>query len=312
MSTFLQLGNLFIGRFRPRAQMVEEVDLGSFLPDLPNLQSQITSLTKSISDDALQLAVGKVMTDLIFLLDYLSLVTSDREEPEALNEVLSILSTVKGEAYSLVAFIENHAMELEGLDESLSETLDCTAYAIKHEVRRIFECELLGVGFDRANPEARGLLLHAQGVLTNCFQQCMIDLARVFDESLTGARLFPDWQTRRERSLRLCRDLSELIEFVHAGENGSLGGLPEQLGSFREGSMQCLMYKDWHQYEIFSDQIIKSIRNRESPLQLLHHLGCYLETLLGHVMARAVLADPVSEPFGINDEIGSYCRTRSR
>ena len=283
--------------------MEEEFNLGSLCSDFPNLQLQLTTLTKSISDDALQLAVGKVMTDLVFLLDSLSIVPSDPSEPEPFNEVLSILNTVKSEAYSLVAFIENQVMELEGLDETLSDTLDRSAYAIKHEVRRIFESEIAEVRLNQANQQARGLLVHAQGVLTNCFQQCMIDLARVFDENLTGTRLFPDWQTRRECSLQLCRDLSELIGFIHAGEKGSLSGLPERLASFREVSMH-LIYKDWHQYEILADQIIKSIGNGERPLNLLHHLGCYLETLLGLVKTRSVLAESASEPFCLNEEVG--------
>ena len=285
--------------------MEEEFDRGNFCSDFPNLQLQLTNLTRSISDEALQLAVGKVMTDLVFLLDSLSIVASDRSGPEPFNEMLSILNTVKSEAYSLVAFIENQVMELEGLDESLSDTLDRTSYAIKHEVRRIFESELAEVRLNQADPEADGLLFHAQGVLTNCFQQCMIDLSLVFDESLTGARLFPDWQTRRECSLRLCRDLSELIEFVRAGEKGSLSGLPERLASFREVSMP-LMYKDRHQYEIFADQVTKSIRNGEKPLELLHSFGCYLETLLGLVKTRAVLADSESESFCLDEEIGVY------
>jgi hypothetical protein len=283
--------------------MEEEFKLGSLCSDFPNLQLQLTTLTKSISDDGLQLAVGKVMTDLVFLLDSLSIVASDPSEPEPFNEVLSILNTVKSEAYSLVAFIENQVMELEGLDETLSDTLDRSAYAIKHEVRRIFESEIAEVRLNKANQQARGLLIHAQGVLTNCFQQCMIDLARVFDESLTGARLFPDWQTRRECSLQLCRDLSELIGFIHAGEKGSLSDLPERLASFREVSMH-LMYKDWHQYEIFADQLIKAIGNGERPLKLLHRLGCYLETLLGLVKARSILAESTSEPFCLNEEVG--------
>ncbi len=304
MSTFLQLD--VIEGFTPLAQIEGEADQRSSYSGAANLQLQVTNLTKSISIVTLQLAVGKVMTDLVFLLDYLSVVSSDRLEPEGFNEVLSILNTVKDEAYSLVAFIENHAIELAGLDESLSETLDCTAYAIKHEVRRIFDCELAVVRLGQSDQKTYGALLHAQGVLTNCFQQCMLNLVRVFDDSLTGASLFPDWQTRRERSLRLCRDLSDLIQFVHAGEKGSLFGLPERLASFREGSMQYLMYKDWHQYEIFSDQIIESIRNGDKPLRMLHRLGCYLETLLGHVKARSALADSVLEPFCLNEEIGAY------
>ncbi len=309
MSTFLQSNTQFTGSFEPKTSPSEAYVQTSY-SEITNLQSQVTDLTNSISDEAVRLAVGKVLTDLVFLLDYLSLVAGPRD-PAGIKEVVSILNTVRGEAYALAAFIENHAMRLEGIDDLLNETLDSSAYAINHEVRRIFDGELAHVGLDRDNQETRGSLLHAQGVLTNCFQQCMVNLARVFDASLTDARLFRDWQSRRESSLILYHDLSELIALVQANEKGSLKYFPEQspyhleerLTSFREGSMQCLMYKDWQQYEAFSEEIIESIRNGKRPADLLHHMGCYLETLLAHVKARSVLTDLALEPLCIYEKV---------
>ncbi len=168
------------------------------------------------------------------------------------------------------------------------------------------------MSLDRGDQETHGTLLHAQGVLTNCFQQCMINLARVFDASLTDAGLFQDWQSRRESSLILYHDLSELLALVQAGQKASLSNFPErtlnflarQLTSFREGSMQSLMYRDWQQYEALSEEIIASIRKKERPTDPLHHMECYLETLLAHVKARSVLADLTLEPVCIYEEIG--------
>jgi hypothetical protein len=307
VSTFLRL-NEYTRSLAPRASP-NEARVGTSYSQTPNLHSQVTVLTNSISDEAVRLAVGKVLTDLVFLLDYLSLVAGPRDLG-GIKEVVAILNTVRGEAYALALFIENHALRLEGLDDRLSDTLDSSAYAINHEVRRIFDGELAHMSHDRDNQETRGALLHAQGVLTNCFQQCMIDLARVFDASLTDARLFQDWQTRRESSLILYHDLSELIALVQASENDSLKFFPkrsldyleERLTSFREGSMQCLMYRDWQQYEALSEEIIASVRNGERPAALLHHMGCYLETLLAHVKARAVLADLALEPLSFYEK----------
>lgn len=312
MSTFLLSNPQFIGTLEPRASVCEATLVGTSYDEIPNLQSQVTVLTDSIGDEAVRIAVGKVLTDLVFLLDYLSLVAGG-PQPGGVKEVIAILNAVRGEAYSLVFFIENHAMQLQGLHDLLSETLDSSAYAIQHELRRIFESELTQVGTEHAKESTRGVLLHAQGVLTNCFQQCLINLVRVFDESATGARLFQDWQDRRERSLVLCSDLLKLIRLVQVNEKGSLGygsrqnslaTLVEQLTAFREGSMRCLMYKDWQQYETLSDQIIASIKNGENPANPLHHMACYLETLLAHVKARAVLADLTMEPFCTYENVG--------
>jgi hypothetical protein len=308
----LQSNTLSTGSFEAKTHP-REASIGTSCSEMPNLQSQVTVLTNSISDEAVRLAVGKILTDLVFLLDYLSLVAGPRGLGE-MKEVVSILNTVRGEAQSLAVFIEDHALRLEGLDDCLSETLDSSAYAINHEVRRMFNNELAHMTLNRDDEETRGTLQHAQGVLTNCFQQCMINLARVFDASLTDARLFQDWQSRRESSLILYYDLSELIGLVLASQKDSPNYFPERsldflarrLTSFRQGSMQSLMYRDWQQYEALSEAIIASIRNREKPADLLHHMACYLETLLAHVRARSVLADLALEPLCIYEKIDIY------
>ena len=308
MSALLQLNTHFTGSLEPKASH-SETGAEDSCSKIPNLQSQVSFLTNSINDEAVRLAVGKVLADLIFLLDYLSLIAG-LKDLGGIKEVVAILNTVRGEAYSVAVFIENHALRLEGLDLRLSETLDSSAYAINHEVRRIFNDELARLNLDRDNLETRGALIHAQGVLTNCFQQCMIDIARVFDTSLTSARLFQDWQSRRESSLNLYHYLSELIALVQASEKASLRVFPvlsmqyleKRLRLFKEGSMQSLMYRDWQQYEALSEEIIAMVRNGERPTELLHHMGCYLETLLAHVKARSVLADVALEPLCIHEK----------
>ena len=262
---------------------------------VPNLQTRITQLIESMSDVVLKLSASRVMNNLVFLLDYLAIVSDDRPRgPEALNEILSILDIVREESDSLVAYIEGHALKLHGSEGKLAETFDCTAYAIKHEVSRIFDGELAQVQFEQLDHQACAALFHGRGVLTNCFQQCLITVARVFDNSMTGADLFEDWQARRDNSLILYHDLGALIEQVRMAQAGSLDTIAEELTAFREGSMQYLMYKDWQQFEAFADEIILLLENGESPDEQLHCLHCYLETLFGHVKSRAVLA-PVGQ-----------------
>ncbi len=303
MSTSLQLNTTLAG-FAP-AGLKQAADSQTPYSEFQNLQTRIAITTNSISDETLRKPVGRILTDLVFLLDYLSLVEGASREG-GIRSVLSVLRAVRAEASSLVAFIENHALTLGGLDEVLHETLDSAAYGIKHEVRRIFETELAGVTFDQTDQETHGLLLDAQGVLTNCFQQCMVNLFRVFDDSLSAARLFHDWQARREHSLLLFKDLSALIDLVNDSEKESLTSIAEQIESFRLGSMRFLMYKDWQAYESLTEPIIASIENGESPIDLLHSFGCYLETLLGQVKGRAVLADSGLEPLCVYDKVGIF------
>ena len=256
-----------------------------------NLQAQVTSLVSTINNEAVRIVVAKVFADMIFLLDYLSLVEANPGERGRVLDKLSILYAVRGEANSLVDFIENHALRCEAMDELLKETLDGSAYAIKHEVRRILDGELAEAKDGEDEQRVYGSVIHAQGVLTNCFQQCMISVARVFDETVSGAQLFHDWHVRRERSLTLCEDLTTLTELVQGSDTKSLEYIKSHLESFKAGSMQWLMYKDWQEYEALSEQVIGSINQGENPTDLLHRLGCYLETLLAHVKTRGVLAE---------------------
>ena len=264
--------------------------------EVPNLQSQLSRIIRSITDRRLRNALEKTLGDLIFLLDYLSL---PREQPPFgdYKETLAILQAVRVDGCRLVTFIETEVLPLDELDEVVRDTFDSTAYGIKHELRRIFECELSESRIAMQAQPMYTSLLHARGVLRNCFQHCVIDLVRLFDDSVTGARLYDDWRIRREQSSRLCQELSALIEFVNKKQAPCSEDIVNRLDAFREKGLQSLMYKDWPEYEALADRLIKAIRQGENAADLLHQLGCYLETLLGHVRTRAVLVDSEKDRF---------------
>jgi hypothetical protein len=278
-------------RFLPAAD--DQMSLGPMpSAEFPNLQSQVTAFLNSIRDEQTRILLGKVLSDLVFLLDYLSLVETNPHQPSRIVERLSILHAVRGEARALGEFIEKHALNANGLDQDLIDALDGTAYAITHEVRRVFDGELDQAKQDTNDQNVYGSLIHTQGVLTNCFQQCMISLIQVYDPNVSCSRLFNDWKVRRDRSLKLAEDLSELAHLVQNSDQVSLDYIVEKLRAFKKGSMQWLMYKDWHEYDLLSQQVIATAGRSESVDHLLHRMGCYLETLLAHVRARAVLSEP--------------------
>ena len=264
--------------------------------EFPNLQSQVTALLNSVVDETTRIFLGKVLSDLVFLLDYLSLVETNPHEPSRILERLAILHAVRGEARALGDFIEAHALHIPGLDRKLISALDGTAYAIRHEVRRVFDGELDRAKSDTNDEYVYGSLIHTQGVLTNCFQQCMINLIRVFHHDVSGSRLFQDWKIRRDRSMILAQDLAALAHMVQHPDHTSHEIIVESLRSFKQGSMQWLMYKDWHEYDVLAQQVIVAINRDDDAAGLLHRLGTYLETLLAHVRARAVLSEDETNP----------------
>jgi hypothetical protein len=61
--------------------------------------------------------------------------------------------------------------------------------------------------------------------------------------------------------------------------------------------MQFLMYKDWDEYERFTEELVLSIGNSQKLAPVLHSFRCYLETLVGQVKLRAVLTTDSQDCF---------------
>jgi len=60
---------------------------------------------------------------------------------------------------------------------------------------------------------------------------------------------------------------------------------------FRTQSMQFLMYTDWPEFESFCEKAVSSLDDPQKLESVSHQFRCYLETLLGQVKLRSVLAD---------------------
>ena len=180
-------------------------------------------------------------------------------------------------------------------NERLREVLDGITYGISHDLRRIFERELVRGVTEHSIPIVYGKILHAHGLLTNCFQQSTITLLQVFIPTLDATSLFNDIEARLKQSLVLCKDLSSLMRFVRLSQANSdanvLRTVVDRILEFRDGSMHFLMYKDWRGYESLALEVITAIENNLDAKPLLHRFLCFLELLYGHVKMRAVLAE---------------------
>jgi hypothetical protein len=51
------------------------------------------------------------------------------------------------------------------------------------------------------------------------------------------------------------------------------------------------MYKDWQEFETIADHLLTHEPGTTEPGSPIHSFHCYLDTLLGQVKLRAVLAD---------------------
>src|SRR5215467_11162901 len=247
-------------------------------------------------DDPAVLELGQTLFDEILrVFTRLNLIGSNLHKLDTLMENLSILEVLHFEVRGLLEYVEMKAMNVSGFSERLRDTLDGISYGISHDVKRIFERELIGEIKEQSTPVVYGKILHTHGLLTNCFQQSLITLLQVFNPELDPVHIFDDFEERLRQSLLLCSDLAALMRVVRQAEAeptpDSLHTVVQHALKFRDGSMQYLMYRDWRGYERLALALITSIETNGDSKDLLHQFACYLEVLYGHVKMRAVLRD---------------------
>jgi hypothetical protein len=260
-----------------------------------NLQHEIDLVLRSIADPELRQVSQIILSELVRFFDWLDRIENNLHKLDTLLESLSLLEVLEFEARSLVDYIEMKARKVSNSNERLNEVLDGITYGITHDLRRIFERELVRGVTEHSTPIVYGKILHAHGLLTNCFQQSTITLLQVFNPRLNAQTLFNDIESRLKQSLVLCRDLSSLMRFVRLSQANSdpdvLRTVVGRILEFRDGSMHYLMYKDWRGYESLALEVITAIENNLDSKPLLHRFLTFLEVLYGHVKMRAVLAE---------------------
>jgi hypothetical protein len=246
--------------------------------------------------------VGTVFQDLTRLLECLSIIERHLRHVNTSEESFAFFQLIRNEARSLVEFIRTDALTCDSIPEDLADALDGITFALSHDLRRVFENEDSQPDPDKTAYTVLSRVHRAHDVLTNCLQQSTITLALVFDRELEGATLFNNSDKRYRESLKLCEDLSMLRHLVDAlakgGSQFALRDLMACLEKFRGESMEFLMYSDWPQFESFCERIEVAGPDKSSLAPVLHQFQCYLETLLGQVRMRAVLADEYPASLG--------------
>ena len=260
-----------------------------------NLQHEIDLVTSTIANRELRQVSQTILGELVRFFDWLARIENNLHKLDTLLESLSLLEVLEFEARSLVDYIEGRALKVAQGNERLIEVLDGITYGITHDLRRIFERELVRGVTEHSTPIVYGKILHAHGLLSNCFQQSTITLLQVFNPKLKAESLFNDIESRLKQSLVLCKDLSSLMRFVRLSQANSdpdvLRTVVARILEFRDGSMHYLMYKDWRGYESLALEVITAIENNLDSKPLLHKFLTFLELLYGHVKMRAVLAE---------------------
>ena len=285
------------------------VPVGLRVPDANNCRLQLQQVVREIETPEVGEIAETVFNDLLRLLECLSLIESHLRQVDAAEETFALFQIIHDEARVLVDFIRKDALNCSAMGEELSDTLDGITFAINHDLQRVFEPDRRSEKVEQTAHVVVGKLYRAHDVLTNCLQQSTITLAMMFDSDLVGARLFNNSDMRYRQSLQLCADLSALLQLIDSSEKShdgaTLGMLAAGIEKFRNESLECLMYSDWPQFESFCERINVASGSSSELEPVLHQFRCYLETLLGQVRMRAVLANDYPPSFGGSDIFSS-------
>ncbi|HLM54770.1 MAG TPA: hypothetical protein VK422_01500 [Pyrinomonadaceae bacterium] len=263
----------------------------------PFVPGPLTALAERLTPDDLGEDIFHVFTSFTVLLSSLRFVETRLRSEAQVKQLLPLFTLVHDDTRGLLDFIESRGLRTEGMEEGARDALDGTAYAIRMELRKIFEHELVDFCSLRQPSQVFVKAENALGLLRDSFQQSTLAVAQSFDPAVEGSQLFASFHTKLEQSLALRSDLWGLLQLVRrAGgeiETFPMSLLLERLNAFREGSQRYLMFKDWEPFERFLEEI-ESAGGATEAGHVLHRFDAFLETLFNQVNMRGVLA---SQPF---------------
>ena len=256
------------------------------------MQPQLRDIVEAVGPSETREFVRGVFEDLGRLLGYLDTLKSLLDAGGSPDDAQFVLEVLHCEALAAAGGLDYFCACLDAPD-ALSEELERTSFALRHELRAAFERILPGARAADA-AEARARLADAHDLLRNCFEQSAVSLARVFRPEVDAADVFEDIRAKRDSSLRLCENLGALLRSARHAEwhddAEALVNFSERLEIFRAESLCHLMQKDRETCQGFVDSLA-AVRDRRGMRLYLHRLTCYLEILLKHVSMRSVLSD---------------------
>lgn len=250
------------------------------------LQSKLLKVIGGVQPTQLKEMMLRIFNDFVRIIGYLSLVETKLQSSFTRDEIVQLFWTVEGEALYIIQYIQDQLPNIQK-NTSLATVLDSIMFAIDHELARIFELELARLDTD--NEELRNRLMDAHELLLNCFQQCIIILARVFDPTLAVHTLFNDLEDRIHKSQILQEDLSNILFLARHVEldrsEFALTLFKDRLFDFHFGSRRYLQQQDWRMFDDFLN-MYERLETDDEFKQFLGRFVCYIELLLDHVQKR--------------------------
>jgi hypothetical protein len=254
----------------------------------------LTNVLRGISDDSVRRNVALVLLYLFRFLKYLKFISADLKRDRPLQRNLVIFSLLHEEMGNLHGFLKSRFVKAREAGRSLRNGAELIGYSVKTESQRVLEHELAFISREADPANVFAKIENSHGLLRNCFQSCIVTLMQSVEKTFDGASIFPSRTERLVEGEKLRQDLWDLRQWLLAvlenKEDLDSTIIVERIASFRDVSHQSLMYRDWAEFESFTDGLATS-GNFIETRTCIRKFVSYLEALIQEVSKRSIFGD---------------------
>ncbi|MBX7173488.1 MAG: hypothetical protein K1X72_21145 [Pyrinomonadaceae bacterium] len=228
------------------------------------------------------------------ILKWLDVINEMRQKDEPLKTTLLLFARIYEQTQEMMSYISNRLLRFPNENDPVFEALDSTIYAASIESKKVFNYELAGLTEIRQTPRIFAKVETSYSLLNDSFQQTLVNFAQLIEPNVDPSKIFPNFKTKLEQSLALRRNLWFLQQAVQKAEqspdNYPMDGVFDKVSVFLKENLRYLFYKDCETVERFAEEVLRTT-NKKDLVPILHRFGAYLETLLGQVNMRTLLAN---------------------
>jgi hypothetical protein len=252
----------------------------------------VSKLIRAIPDATERRQAARVFLELFRLLHYLEYTNPQRLPEEELRDTILLFALVVSETRLLLSYIERRVLKGRDTARPLYQVYDSFVYCIPLELKKVVSTELTDISVTRQAESVKTRVENSHGILKDCFQQSVVQLAQALEPDIDGGRIFPDFNARRDQSLALRDGLVDVVRalrgFQQRKDEPSAKAMKERISDFYDNHIKYLMYRDWSGFELFYIEILKcgSISGLQ---QIAHRFETFLVTLLREVQKRSLL-----------------------
>ncbi len=218
---FNNLGHLTI-RLISMNHFFDPVKLPTFSPIYDRINHPvILRIVKKVKSAKEKKVISVLFLVFFRFLKYLKFVNAEEMDEAKLKTNLLIFSLLKSEAREIINYIDKEAIsELQGgkEGEALITFLKDIKFQLELELKKVYESVLKDFVIIKSIGSLRASIDNASGILTNNFQQIIVNLAKFFSPDIEGKEIFIDFVSKLEKSLRLREDLWIYREILYYAE----------------------------------------------------------------------------------------------